>query len=273
MMAMPWSLGPASRAALSRRADACQNRAIVTFPEPSPTDAEAAAPFTEATTGYWQELLPGWPGGRPPAPPFRHGYPVALPDGRVLVLPIRALPDGAGAVASLIANQASLAVVRALAGFMAEAARGFGAEVVVGLPTLGLAMAPLVAEDLGHARYVPLGYSRKFWYDEALSEPVSSITSPGGGKRIYLDPNQVALLSGRRIVVVDDAVSSGRTIAATARLLGRLGFDLVGVVVAMKQTEIWRGALDAVEPGLSDRVAGVFGCPRLQRVPDGWTPA
>lgn len=229
--------------------------------------------FTEPTTAYWQALLPCWPTGPEAEPPFRYGFPVRLPDGRALVLPIRELPDGEGAVASLIANQASLAVVGALATFMSDAARDFGAQIIVGLPTLGLALAPRVAETLGHPRYVALGYSRKFWYEDALSEPVSSITSPEAGKRIFLDPDQEALLRGRRIVVVDDAVSTGTTLAAAARLLRSRSLDLAGVVVAMKQSLRWRRTLSAVDPDLPDRVSGVFACPRFRRAEDGWIPA
>ena len=44
------------------------------------------------------------------------------------------------------------------------------------------------AAALFAAGILVLGYSRKFWYDEELSAPVSSITSPGQVKRVYLDP-------------------------------------------------------------------------------------
>ena len=70
------------------------------------------APFTEATTAYWQEALPA---DRAPSsePPWRYGYPARLPDGRVLVLPIRALAsEPTHAVASLILNQAALDVAK-----------------------------------------------------------------------------------------------------------------------------------------------------------------
>lgn len=229
------------------------------------------AHFTEPTTGYWQQLLPA--DAPAPAPPFRFGYPARLPDGRVLMLPIRLLPgDGTRAVASLIANQASFAVVRALAGCMADLARDTAPDVVVGLPTLGFAFAPLVAEGLGHARYVPLGYSRKFWYDEALSAPVQSITTPGAGKRVYLDPNQVSLVRGRTVAVVDDAISSGSTLAAVLPLLASAGCTVVTIVVAMLQGNAWRDRLGGIDPQWPTRVRGVFTSPRLVRVADGWMP-
>lgn len=227
---------------------------------------------TRPTTHYWQHLLDGWPDGGAPQPPFRFDYPVRLPDGRVLVLPLRALPEGGRAVASLIANHASFGVVNALADHMADLARGVGADLVVGMPTLGLAFAPLVAARLGHERYVPLGYSRKFWYDDALSEPVFSITSPSGEKRIYLDPNALPLLAGKRICLVDDAISTGSSALAGYRLFARLGVELTAIVVAMKQTMRWQAPLDSASPTLRSSVRAVFGCPLFAQSSDGWTP-
>ena len=226
----------------------------------------ASEPYTEATTGYWQDLTPEIPARFPATPPYRFGYPATLPCGRVLVLPLRELPDGDHAVASLIANQASNLVVAALADHMATQARTFDAEIVVGLPTLGLAFASEVAERLGQPRYVPLGYSRKFWYDDALSEPVSSITSPDAGKKLRLDPNLLPLIEGRRAVLIDDAISTGATALAAVRLLQKVGVEIAGMVVAMKQTNRWQASTTALP------VRAVFGCPLFQRGEGGWIP-
>ena len=226
----------------------------------------ASEPYTEATTGYWQDLTPEIPARFPATPPYRFGYPATLPCGRVLVLPLRNLPDGDRAVASLIANQASNLVVAALADHMATQARTFDAEIVVGLPTLGLAFASEVAERLGQPRYVPLGYSRKFWYDDGLSEPVSSITSPDAGKKLRLDPNLLPLIEGRRVVLIDDAISTGATALAAVRLLQKVGVEIAGMVVAMKQTNRWQASTTALP------VRAVFGCPLFQRGEGGWIP-
>jgi adenine/guanine phosphoribosyltransferase-like PRPP-binding protein len=222
--------------------------------------------YTEPTTGYWQDLTPEVPTRFSATPPYRFGYPVSLPCGRTLVLPLRRLPDGDRAVASLIANQASHIVVAALADHMATQSRVLDAEIIVGLPTLGLVFASLVAERLGQSRFVPLGYSRKFWYDDALSEPVTSITSPEAGKELRLDPNLLPLIEGRRVALVDDAISTGATAVAAVCLLRKVGAEMAGMIVAMKQTNRWEAPVAPLA------VRAVYGCPLFQRGDAGWIP-
>jgi adenine/guanine phosphoribosyltransferase-like PRPP-binding protein len=226
--------------------------------------------YTEPTTGYWQDLTAKIPTRFSATPPYRFGFPVNLPCGRILVLPLRQLPDGNRAVASLIANQASNIVVAALADHMATQARALDAQIIVGLPTLGLAFASLVAERLGQSRYVPLGYSRKFWYDDALSEPVTSITSPEAGKQLRLDPNLLPLLEGQRVALVDDAISNGTTAVAAVRLLQKVGVEVAGMIVAMKQTNRWEAAVAAHSAPFA--VRAVYGCPLFLRSDAGWIP-
>ncbi len=163
-------------------------------------------------------------------------------------------------------------MVEALAAAMADLARTGRPDVIVGLPTLGLAFAPRVAEGLGHTRYVPLGYSRKFWYEDGLSEPVASITSPGGSKAIFLDPNLRPQLQGKRVTIVDDAISSGASVLSVLRLLKRLDVEVASIVVAMKQTTRWQQALANVDAALPARVKAVYGCPLFRRGETGWVP-
>lgn len=117
-------------------------------------------------------------------------------------------------------------------------------------------------------RYVPLGYSRKFWYDDDLSAEVSSITSPGVGmKRVYLDPNLLPLVKGKRVVIVDDAVSSGRTLRAVWDLLEGVGCVVEGAGVVMVQGSEWKVLLGEERMG---RVVSVLESPLLRAVDGGW---
>jgi adenine/guanine phosphoribosyltransferase-like PRPP-binding protein len=113
-----------------------------------------------------------------------------------------------------------------------------------------------------------LGYSRKFWYDDELSAEVSSVTSPGVGlKRVYLDPHQLLLVKGKRAVIIDDAVSSGRTLKATWDLLERIGCVIEGCGVVMRQGEEWRMLLGDER---AEKVVGVLESPLLRVVDGGW---
>lgn len=185
--------------------------------------------------------------------------------GQQILLPIRQLPEAGRAVCSLILNQASFQVLDALADIVAAKLQPYAPEVIVAVPTLGLPLAEAVARRLGHSRLVPLGYSRKFWYDDRLSLPLSSITTPGGGKRIYIDPRMLPLLKDRRVAVVDDVLSSGTSICAVQELMALAGVTPVAVGTAMLQGDRWRGRIET--PILS-----AFQTPILTAGPEGWTP-
>lgn len=214
-------------------------------------------------TAFWQDFA----AEDAPAPPYVDAFPARLPDGARLDLPIRPLPGTDRALASLIINQASFSVQRALTQHLAHRLAATGAEIVVGLPTLGLTVASAVATALGHPRYVPLGTSRKFWYDEALSVPVNSVTSPDD-KRLYLDPRLLPLLAARRVALIDDVISTGRSIVAGLALLGTVGIEPVAIGALMLQTSRWREPLGIHR----ERLVSVFETPLLERDGTGWRP-
>jgi adenine/guanine phosphoribosyltransferase-like PRPP-binding protein len=209
---------------------------------------------------FWQHFGPA----EPAQGPFRERYPAALPDGRALVLPLRDFGDFA--VAGLIANQASFPVVRQLAFWMTQLAQPFGAEVVVGLPSLGQVFAPLVAEALGHANWVAPGWSRKRWYEEALSVPMRSITSPVE-RRLWLDPRLLSRLAGQRVLLVDDVISTGASALAGLALLRAAGVTPVAVLVAMAQGDRWRAEWPSDIP-----LRAVFATPIFRPSAEGWLP-
>ncbi|MBR0680573.1 phosphoribosyltransferase [Roseomonas eburnea] len=209
---------------------------------------------------FWQSFEPG----SGTEGPFADRYPAAMPDGSRLVLPLRDYGDVA--VTGFIANQASIPVAKRIALWMAEAAQPFGAEVVVGVPTLGQTFAPLVADALGHTNWVALGWSRKRWYEEALSVPASSSTAPGE-RRLWLDPRLLDRLAGRRVLVVDDVISTGTSALAALALLGHVQVRPLALVVAMTQGDRWRAAWPADVP-----LRAAFATPLFARVPGGWMP-
>lgn len=230
---------------------------------------EAPDDYITTTLPYWQALLPA--DTDIGTPPYRYDYPARLPDGQVLKLPLRRSPsDPQRAVASFIANQAAFDVIDAVSSHMTPLVLAEQPEVIIGLPTLGMVFAPLVAQQAGFNNYIPFGYSRKYWYDERLAVPVRSITTPGAGKLLYLDPHLKPRLAGRRVVVIDDAISSGQTAAAAITLAGMVGAVVAAIVVAMVQGDHWRAHLAQAAPHWHGEVRGAFYAPRLVRAEGGW---
>jgi adenine/guanine phosphoribosyltransferase-like PRPP-binding protein len=190
-------------------------------------------------------------------------YVARMPDRSGLALPLRDL--GQTAVAGLIINQASFAVVDRLAAWMREIAGGLAPQVVAGLPTLGHVLAPLIARRLGHTNWVAFGTTRKLWYDEAFSVPLASITSPADGRRLWLDPRLLGRLKGRRVLLVDDVISTGASARAGLALLQAAGAASSAVIVAMAQGDRWRERWPSGTP-----VLAVFASPLFDRSPSGW---
>ncbi|GAP24453.1 phosphoribosyltransferase [Gluconobacter japonicus] len=190
-----------------------------------------------STLPFWQHFAPE----EDLSAPYTDRFRVRIGPHR-LDLPLRVLPDGQQAVSSLLVNQASFTVMDALSDNLSEIARSLMPDLIVGMPTLGLGLAATVAKACGLERYVPLSTSRKFWYDDSLSAPLSSITSPDKTKRLYLDPNLLTLLQcAKRIVIVDDVVSTGFSLEAAVKVLGKAGASPYAALCVMTQSQRWQG--------------------------------
>ncbi len=227
-----------------------------------------------ARTGYHAWITPApldaAAAGDPPAPPYRDHYPVTLCNGARLNLPIQPLPDGDAAIALLMSNQTPFSVEQTLSELLKDLAADFAPEVIVGIPTLGLDYARVVARDLGFSDYVALGNSRKFWYDDKLSMPVQSSTSPAARKKLYIDPMLVERVAGKRTLIVDDVINTGGSAAGAIRLLERSRASVIGLCVILIEGDAWRKTLHDIAPDWPGRVRGLGCIPLFKRTPLGW---
>lgn len=213
-----------------------------------------------------------YPADAPPVahtPSFTARYAVPLSDGCHLSLPLTPLPGGENAVALLMSNQTSFLVEKNIVQRMTQIARAAAPEAVVGIPTLGLTYARPVAEAIGHADFVALGHSRKFWYDDALSEAVVSSTSPDQSKRIYLDPALLERIRGRRVVIIDDVLNTGATMASALKVLEKARASISAIVVVLTEGWEWHRTLAVLDPSFPRLVQPLGHIPLFGRSENG----
>jgi adenine phosphoribosyltransferase len=127
---------------------------------------------------------------------------------------------------------------------LAERVGGTAPDIVVGTATLGIPVAIEVSRHLGLDQYVILQKSPKIHLGDALVEHVQSVTS-SGSQKLMLDRRAIPLLQGKRVLVVDDVIATGSSIAATLRLVRQAGAEVVGIGVILTESHDWREVLGA----------------------------
>jgi adenine phosphoribosyltransferase len=115
-------------------------------------------------------------------------------------------------------------------------------DIVVGAATLGIPVVIEVSRALGLDHYVIAQKSPKIHLADALVQEVQSVTS-AGKQRLMLDRRAVPLLAGRRVVVVDDVVATGSSLAATLALVRSAGANVVGAGVILTEGHDWKKTL------------------------------
>jgi adenine/guanine phosphoribosyltransferase-like PRPP-binding protein len=127
---------------------------------------------------------------------------------------------------------------------LAERLAAKAPDIVVGTATLGIPVAIEVSRHLGLDQYVIMQKSPKIHLGDALVHEVKSVTS-SAPQRLMLDRRAIPLLAGKRVVVVDDVVATGSSLAATLKLARQAGAEIVGIGVILTEAHDWRDVLGA----------------------------
>jgi adenine phosphoribosyltransferase len=162
---------------------------------------------------------------------------------QTLELPIIDVGGGV-AIALLITVDQGLSFLQTAGRELAEAARDARADIVVTAATLGIPVAMEVSRALGHDDFVVLHKSPKIHLADAVSAPLTSITSRGE-QRLMLDRARLASVRGRRVLFVDDVLSTGGSAAAALDILTEAGADVAGAAFLAVEGDQGRETLAA----------------------------
>ncbi|WP_218014434.1 phosphoribosyltransferase family protein [Mycolicibacterium palauense] len=148
-----------------------------------------------------------------------------------VALPIVPLDEGT-AIALLITFDHGVAFLQTAGAELAEAIADLRPECIVTAATLGIPVAIEVSRVLGLDDFVVLHKSPKLHLVDAITETLTSITTDGR-QQLRLDRARLPAVAGKRVVFVDDVISTGASARAALQILRTAGAQIVGAAALM----------------------------------------
>ena len=100
-------------------------------------------------------------------------------------------------------------------------------DYIITAEAKGIPLAHEMARQAGDAKYILARKGVKVYMRDVVSCTVRSITT-AREQTLYLDGNDAALMKGKRILVVDDVISTGESLKALEALVEKAGGIICG---------------------------------------------
>ncbi|MBQ3872083.1 MAG: adenine phosphoribosyltransferase, partial [Clostridia bacterium] len=107
-------------------------------------------------------------------------------------------------------------------------------DVIITAESKGIPVAHEMARQNGKARYVVARKGLKVYMPNPISVPVNSITTLSS-QQLYLGEDEVNLLNGKKVLIVDDVISTGNSLLALEKLVEKAGGIIVGKMAVLAE--------------------------------------
>ena len=112
----------------------------------------------------------------------------------------------------------------------------------------GIPLAHEMARQHGDARFMVARKSAKLYMTGVFEVNVRSITT-ARNQKLYLDTADAAMLRGKRVLIVDDVISTGESLRALEYLVEKAGGTIVGKMAVLGEGDaIGRKDIIALQP-------------------------
>lgn len=106
-------------------------------------------------------------------------------------------------------------------------------DVVVTAEAKGIPLGYEVARQ-GCRNYIVARKGVKVYMRNPISVDVNSITT-ANGQKLYLGENDADFLRGKRVLIVDDVISTGQSLEALEKLIAQTGAEIVGKAAVLAE--------------------------------------
>ena len=100
-------------------------------------------------------------------------------------------------------------------------------DYIITAEAKGIPLAHEMARQAGDKKYILARKGPKLYMRDIFSVTVNSITT-AKEQKLYLDGADAALMKGKRILIVDDVISTGESLRALEALVEKAGGEICG---------------------------------------------
>ena len=121
-------------------------------------------------------------------------------------------------------------------------------DYIITAEAKGIPLAHEMARQAGDAKYILARKGPKLYMRDIFSVTVNSITT-AKEQKLYLDGADAALMKGKKILIVDDVISTGESLKALEALVEKAGGEICGRMAILAEGDaIAREDLIYLEP-------------------------
>ena len=106
-------------------------------------------------------------------------------------------------------------------------------DVLITAESKGIPLAYEMARQMG-LTYVVARKGIKVYTIDPIEVDVNSITT-ANPQKLYLGRDDIAMIKGKRVLVVDDVISTGESLIALDKLVSKAGGEIVGQVAVLAE--------------------------------------
>ncbi len=110
-------------------------------------------------------------------------------------------------------------------------------DVLITAESKGLQLTHVVARELGQKKYAVCRKSKKLYMQDGIEVNIDDSITTGKTQTLYLSKQDSDLIKGKKVVIVDDVVSTGASLAGIEKITALAGGIIVGKAFVLAEGE------------------------------------
>ena len=107
-------------------------------------------------------------------------------------------------------------------------------DIMITAESKGIPLVYAMARIMGNNRYILARKAPKLYMRDVIKYELDSITT-AKRQTLYLDGNDAEFMKGKRVLIVDDVISTGESLKALEHLVTSAGGNIVGKMAILAE--------------------------------------